>query len=203
MILTPGQLGLELGHVVLDGDDGGGHERGQAEQVGVDLLALLDELLHLHVAAQVVHLEAGDLEHHLDQVLADVVDVALHGADDDHALAFDAVRRSGHQRLQDAQARRTGPRRRPSARARSTPPASYRRPISAMPAARPSMMAFCGSMPAATASLATLRGRLLVAVHDRLLELRRGSSLRLPCQSPCPAPSLVLRLSTDRTRGRP
>ena len=32
-------------------------------------------------------------------------------------------------------------------------------------------MAFCGSMPAATAALAAGDGRLLVAVHDGLLEL--------------------------------
>ena len=43
------------------------------------------ELLGRHVAPEVDDLEAGALEHHRHQVLADVVEVALRGADHDHA----------------------------------------------------------------------------------------------------------------------
>ena len=49
---------------------GGGHE-------------LLDALVH----ADVVDLEAGALGHHADEVLADVVQVAAHGAHQQHAGA--------------------------------------------------------------------------------------------------------------------
>ena len=50
------------------------------------------ELLGRHVAAQVDHLEAGALEHHRHQVLADVVQVALGGADHDHAQVLAGAR---------------------------------------------------------------------------------------------------------------
>ena len=43
------------------------------------------ELLGVGVDAEIVNLEAGALEHHRHEVLADVVDVALDGADDDLA----------------------------------------------------------------------------------------------------------------------
>ena len=39
------------------------------------------------------HLEAGALQHHRDQVLADVVEVALGGADDDDAERMGCRRR--------------------------------------------------------------------------------------------------------------
>ena len=50
------------------------------DDVGLVLLDLLDELLRRHLHAEVDHLEAGALEHDVDEVLADVVDVALDGA---------------------------------------------------------------------------------------------------------------------------
>ena len=55
------------------------------------------------VDAEVEHLEAGALEHHRDEVLADVVDVALHGAD--HDLADRLHAGLGEQRPQDRHAR--------------------------------------------------------------------------------------------------
>ena len=44
-----------------------------------------DEALDRDVDAEVVHVVAADLEHHHDDILADFVDVAMHGADDDCA----------------------------------------------------------------------------------------------------------------------
>ena len=61
-----------------------------AQDVGLVLVERGDELLGVGVDAEVDDLEAGALEHHRDEVLADVVDVALDGADDDLA---DAARR--------------------------------------------------------------------------------------------------------------
>ena len=51
------------------------------------------------VDAQIDHLEPGALEHHGHEVLPDVVDVALHGAD--HHLAHPRGARLGEQRPQD------------------------------------------------------------------------------------------------------
>ena len=55
------------------------------------------------------HLEARALEHHRDEVLADVVDVALDGADHDLADALGS--RLGQQRSEDRHARLHGVRR--------------------------------------------------------------------------------------------
>ena len=54
------------------------------------------------VDPEIEDLEAGALEHHRDEVLADVVDVALHGADHDLADRLDAG--LGEQRAQDRHA---------------------------------------------------------------------------------------------------
>ena len=48
----------------------------------------LDESLGLHVYPQVHHFDALALHHHLHQVLADVVQVALDSAQHHHAQAF-------------------------------------------------------------------------------------------------------------------
>ncbi len=50
-------------------------------------LERLEILLDRRVDAEIDHLETGTFQHHRHQVLADVVDVALHGADDDLADA--------------------------------------------------------------------------------------------------------------------
>ncbi len=57
-----------------------GEERREADDVGVVLLDRGDELLRRDLHAEVDDLEAGALEHDVDEVLADVVDVALDGA---------------------------------------------------------------------------------------------------------------------------
>ena len=49
-----------------------------------------DELLRRHLHAEVDHLEARALEHDVDEVLADVVDVALDGAHQELADRLDA-----------------------------------------------------------------------------------------------------------------
>jgi hypothetical protein len=51
----------------------------------LDISDRLDEPGRWHVHAQVMDLEVGHIEHEADDVLADVVDVALDGADDDLA----------------------------------------------------------------------------------------------------------------------
>src|SRR5690606_26206549 len=78
---------------VLDGLDdlllllhGGGEQGAHADDVGVELLGARDEGLGGDVAPQVGDLVAVGLEVGDDDRLADVVHVALHGADDDHAL---------------------------------------------------------------------------------------------------------------------
>src|SRR3984885_14291420 len=71
-------VGLEHRH-------GGGQERGEAHDVRLVLLDRVDELLRGDLDAQVDDLEPGPLEHDVDQVLADVVHVALDGAHHDGA----------------------------------------------------------------------------------------------------------------------
>ena len=53
--------------------------------VGLALVGGGHELLDALVDADVVHLEAGALGHHADEVLADVVQVAADGAHQQHA----------------------------------------------------------------------------------------------------------------------
>ncbi len=65
--------------------EGEGEEAGEGDDLGLDLDDLVDEGLDRDVDAEVVDLEAVDVEHEDDDVLADVVDVALDGADDDLA----------------------------------------------------------------------------------------------------------------------
>ena len=55
------------------------------EHLRLALAHRLDDLGDRHVHAQVDDVEAGDVEHRDDDVLADVVDVALHGAHHDGA----------------------------------------------------------------------------------------------------------------------
>jgi len=60
---------------------GGGEQRRHAEHVGLPLAHLFDELVHRDVAPQVLDLEARALQHHAGEVLADVVQVPLDGAE--------------------------------------------------------------------------------------------------------------------------
>ena len=55
--------------------------------VGLALVGGGHELLDALIDADVVHLEAGALGHHADEVLADVVQVAAHRAHQQHADA--------------------------------------------------------------------------------------------------------------------
>src|SRR6476660_9735720 len=74
-------------------------QRGHAQDVRLVELERGDELLGIGVDAEVEDLEAGALEHHPDEVLADVVDVALDRADDD--LADRLGPRLGQERPED------------------------------------------------------------------------------------------------------
>ena len=69
-----------------------GHRRGEEgrhpDDVRLVLLDRRDELLRCHLHTQVDHVEPGALQHDVDQVLADVVDVALHRAHHERADGF-------------------------------------------------------------------------------------------------------------------
>ena len=68
---------------------------------GLCSLICCDEFLGRDVDAEVEHGEAGALEHDVDEVLADVVDVALDGA---HHVRADRLRAGlGQQRAQDVE----------------------------------------------------------------------------------------------------
>ncbi len=81
-------------------------QRRHAQDVGLVLLDRLEIVLDGIVDAEVDDLEAGAFHHHADEVLADVVDVALHGADDHLADLRSAG--LGQQRAQDEHARLHG-----------------------------------------------------------------------------------------------
>ena len=71
------------------GGDALSHAREKFDVILMDIL-LPDSVhhrLHRHIAAKVDDLEAVVLEDHADDVLADVVDIALDGREDDAALA--------------------------------------------------------------------------------------------------------------------
>ena len=59
----------------------------------------IDEPLRRYVSPQIDHLEPPALHHHDDEVLADVVEIALDGADDD--LPRRGPARTGEDGLQD------------------------------------------------------------------------------------------------------
>ena len=75
------------------GAHGGGEQRGAADDLAALVNSGLDEGLGSNVGAQVHNLKALALHHHLHQVLADVVQVALDGADDG-STQRDALARS-------------------------------------------------------------------------------------------------------------
>ena len=91
-----------LDHLV-DDDLHVGHRRGEqgrhAQDVGLVLLEGVEIGTRVVVDADVDHLESCALEHHPDEVLADVVDVALDGAD--HDLADRLGPGLGQERSQD------------------------------------------------------------------------------------------------------
>ena len=80
---------LQRVHVGLEHRHRGGEERREADDVGLVLLDRGDELLRRDLDAEVDHLEAGALEHDVDEVLADVVDVALDRAHQELADRLD------------------------------------------------------------------------------------------------------------------
>ena len=78
---------VELLEVVAHDQRGLHQQAAHADGVGLDLERLLDHLGDRHLDAEVVHLVAVVGEDDVDEVLADVVDVALHGGQHDAALA--------------------------------------------------------------------------------------------------------------------
>src|SRR5207247_3117802 len=81
------------------------HQRGDADDVRVVLLHGGHELFGRHVPAEVYDLEAGALEHHGHQILADVVQVALRGTDHDDAVVVTAAGGGGDERLEQVEPR--------------------------------------------------------------------------------------------------
>ena len=67
--------------------EGGGHQGREPHEVDLLLPDSVHHRLHRHIAAKVDDLEAVVLEDDADDVLADVVDIALDGREDDAALA--------------------------------------------------------------------------------------------------------------------
>src|SRR3546814_4842882 len=63
-------------------------QAGQPDDVALLLLGHLQDLLCRHHHAQVDHVIAVATEHHADDILADVVDVALDRGHEDLALGF-------------------------------------------------------------------------------------------------------------------
>lgn len=66
---------------------GEGHDAAQRDDIRLIALHRGEKLLRRHIDAEVHHIEAVQLEQHLHDVLADVVDVVLHDADE-HLAAF-------------------------------------------------------------------------------------------------------------------
>ena len=137
---------------------------------------------------EVEHLEAGALEHHRDQVLADVVDVALDRADDDLA---DRLRAGlGEERPEDAPCRpssrwrrgaprgRTGSRRGSRCRRCACPRPGRR----SGPCPGPSRARGGGSCPRRSPAPCRRTGRCASARRARRRRAPRG---RTPC---CPGP---------------
>ena len=105
LVAHPGRLeGL---HCVLHGEHGGGEQRAHHHEVGLGRLDRVHEPLGLHVGAEIQHLEAAALEHQADQVLADIVQIPLHGPDDHLAAGLAAL--GGQEGPQDGDAGLHGP----------------------------------------------------------------------------------------------
>jgi hypothetical protein len=92
-------------------DERGGEQRRHGDDVGVDLVGLVDELEEVHVDAEIVDLVARRLEEQLEDVLADRVQVALDGAQHHDALLGAAAAGFLDQRLENAHRRLEGERR--------------------------------------------------------------------------------------------
>ena len=72
--------GLHVGH-------GGRHQGGQAHELGPGLAHSLDHALGVNVAAQVEHVIAVIFQNNADDVLADIMYIALDRGNDDLAFA--------------------------------------------------------------------------------------------------------------------
>ncbi len=95
---------------------GCGHQGGEAHKVDVLFPDSLHYGLHGNIAAQVDDLKAIVFKDDLDNVLADVVDIALDGGQHDAAFAGPGAAPLGNGGL-DLVKKRSGPRWRPAAAA--------------------------------------------------------------------------------------
>lgn len=85
-------------------DHRGGHQRGKPDEIGLVRDGGLDDGFGLHVLAQIHDLKAVVAEHEADDVLADVVNIALNGGDNDDFLRF-GIGFAFQQRLQACESR--------------------------------------------------------------------------------------------------
>ena len=100
--LGVGQVGrLEDAHRFLHGWHCSSEQGGEADDVGIVFLCGGKVFLGAHIGAEVDDGETGTAPHHGNEVLADVVQIALHGADDDGVFRLDA--RRGEQWLEELQ----------------------------------------------------------------------------------------------------
>ena len=90
---------------ILHAAHGGRHQSAQADDLDIVFNGGVHDDLRVHVLAEVDHLVAVVFEQHLDDVLADVVDVPLDGGEDDLLLLL--LRQVGH-RFVDHRERRFG-----------------------------------------------------------------------------------------------
>ena len=90
-------------HGLLHGANRGGHQRRKPHQADTLLACHAQHFLRLDVAAKIDHAEAVVLQQHLDDVLADVVDVALHRGHCDGVRPHAVVGGIAHARLDDVE----------------------------------------------------------------------------------------------------
>ena len=83
------------------GLEGGGHECGSAEDLGLVLVSGVDEVLSGNVASEVDDVVSGSAEHSAADVLSNLVDVSLDGSHDDGSL--EGSLSLAHQGLEDFQ----------------------------------------------------------------------------------------------------
>ena len=82
---------MQSGDGFLHALEGGGHQGGKAYQMHILFAHGVHHRLHRHITAQVDHLKAVVFQDDLDDVLADVVHIALDGGQHDAALAGTAL----------------------------------------------------------------------------------------------------------------
>jgi len=79
--IIPDILSLQQIHHFPHAVHGGGHQGGEGDDIGIDLPGRTNEACRWDAAPQIGDRETGRLQHDLDQVLANIVGVSFHDAD--------------------------------------------------------------------------------------------------------------------------